>query len=75
MKSLIGKVVSCKMAKTIIVEIDRQLVHKLYKKIMHRSRRYKVHNEDTSVKVGDLVKIVGVKPLSKDKHFKVIAKL
>lgn len=75
MKNLIGKVVSTKMAKTITVEIVRQHVHPLYKKIMRRSRKYKVHNEDTSVKEGDIVKIIAVKPLSKDKHFKFVGKL
>ncbi|MBI4990607.1 30S ribosomal protein S17 [Candidatus Gottesmanbacteria bacterium] len=72
MKTLTGKVVSTKMAKTIIVEVVRQNVHPLYKKIMHRSTRYKVHNEDSSVKEGDTVKIVSVRPISKDKHYKVI---
>lgn len=75
MKNLIGKVVSTKMAKTITVEIVRQQIHPLYKKIMRRSRKYKVHNGDTSVKEGDVVKIIAVKPLSKDKHFKLVGKL
>lgn len=75
MKTLIGKVISTRMAKTIIVEIVRQQVHPLYKKIMRRSKKYKVHNEDVAIKVGDVVKIAPVKPLSKDKHYKVVIKL
>ncbi len=72
MRTLTGRVVSLKMAKTIIVEVERQNVHPLYKKIMRRSTRYKVHNEDSSIKEGDTVKIVSVKPISKDKHYKII---
>ena len=52
MKMMIGKVVSVGMQKTIVVEVERQKVHPLYKKIMRVSKRYKVHNENVKVKVG-----------------------
>lgn len=72
MRTLTGKVVSVKMGKTIVVEIARQIVHPLYKKIMHRTTRLKVHNEIGDIKEGDKVQIVSTRPISKDKHFKVL---
>lgn len=74
MKNILGKVVSVKMAKTVVVEVERQRVHPLYKKIMKKSSRFKVHNEDDSLKVGDIVKIVETRPKSKEKHYKVVGK-
>ncbi|MBI3380030.1 30S ribosomal protein S17 [Candidatus Gottesmanbacteria bacterium] len=75
MKNIIGKIVSTKMMKTIVVEVARQRVHPLYKKIMRRTARIKVHNEDETLKVGDMVKITSTRPLSKTKHFKVTGKI
>ena len=75
MKTLTGKVVSTKTPKTIIVEVVRQRLHPLYKKIMHRSKRYKVDNTGESVKLGDTVKIIETRPISKEKHFKLLNKL
>lgn len=75
MKNIIGKVVSNKMAKTIVVELERQTVHPLYKKIIRRTKKVKVHSEDGTLKVGDTVKIVSTRPISKEKHFKVVSKL
>ncbi len=72
MRILEGKVVSAKTPKTIIVEVERKSFHPLYKKIIRRTKRYKVHNENSDIKVGDLVKIQAVRPISKEKHFKVI---
>ncbi len=72
MRTLTGKVVSVKMGKTIVVEIARQIIHPLYKKIMHRTTRLKVHNEIEDIKEGDNVRIVSVRPISKNKHFKVL---
>lgn len=71
MKTLAGKVVSVKMNNTIVVEVGRQNVHPLYKKIMHRTKRFKVHSEKKDIKIGDMVKIVECKPLSKEKHHKI----
>lgn len=75
MKILLGKVVSTKMNKTIVVEVVRQTKHPLYKKIIKKSKRYKVHCQDRDLKLGDTVKIGPVKPISKDKHFKVLEKI
>ena len=71
MKTLTGKVVSKKTPKTLIVEVEKQRVHPLYKKIMRSSKRYKVHDEKEIGKMGDIVKIVSTRPLSKDKYFKI----
>lgn len=71
MKTLTGKVVSKKTAKTLIVEVEKQRIHPLYKKIMRSSKRYKVHDEKDIGKLGDIVKIVSTRPLSKDKYFKI----
>ena len=75
MRILTGKVVSDKMQKTVVVEIVRQVKHKLYGKILKRSNRLKAHNENENVKIGDFVKIAGCRPISKQKHYKVIEKL
>ena len=75
MKELIGTIVSTKMAKTVIVEIEKQRLHPLYKKNMRKSKKYKAHNENLDLKIGDLVKITSVRPISKDKHYKVISKI
>lgn len=75
MKEIIGKVVSNKTPKTLIVEVETQRLHPLYKKFMKSKKKYKVHYEDLSVKVGDVVKIVSVRPISKEKHFKLAGKV
>ncbi|OGF98855.1 30S ribosomal protein S17 [Candidatus Gottesmanbacteria bacterium RIFCSPHIGHO2_02_FULL_39_14] len=75
MKELTGKVLSIRMNKTVVVAVERQVKHPLYKKIIRRSKKYKVHNQNLTLKEGDLVKIVETIPISKDKHFKVIKKL
>lgn len=75
MKTLIGKVVSIKMINTVVVEVKRQRVHPVYKKIIKRVKRYKVHNTDPDIKVGDAVTIVGTRPVSKEKHYKIVSKI
>ncbi len=75
MKTKTAKIVSVKMSKTVVVEVDRQIVHPLYKKVMRRTSRFKAHNEDASLKVGDIVKIMSTRPISKEKHFKVIGRV
>lgn len=69
MKILQGKVIAKKTPKTLIVTVERQRIHPLYKKIMRRSKRYKVHYEKDTVAVGDMVTIVPTRPRSKDKYF------
>ena len=75
MKSLTGKVVSVKMLKTVVVEVERMVKHPLYQKIMRKTKKFKVHNDALSIKEGDTVKIVPTRPLSKEKHFKVVEKI
>lgn len=69
MKIFEGVVVSTGMKNTVIVQVTRQVAHPLYKKLLKRSKRYKVETKGIAVNAGDLVKIVEVKPISKDKHF------
>ena len=71
-KVLTGKVVSTKTQKTITVLVEHTLTHRLYKKVISRNKKYKVHSEDESIVEGDIVRIQETRPLSKDKHFKVI---
>lgn len=74
MKALVGKVVSTKMQKTVVVEIETSRAHPLYKKVVKKKKRFKAHNEGLKLKVGDKVKIVQTRPVSKEKHFKVVKK-
>jgi len=67
----IGKVVSTKMAKTVVVEVERTVAHPLYKKRMRKAKKIKAHDE-IGVKVGNKVRIVSVAPVSKTKHFKIV---
>lgn len=72
-KTLKGKVVSDKMDKTIVVSVTRFVEHPKYKKRVKISKKYKAHDEGNTKKVGDIVEIEETKPISKDKHFKVVA--
>ena len=71
---LIGKVVSDKMSKTVVVAVTRTKQHPLYRKYYKVTKRYKAHAENNEYKVGDDVIIQAVRPLSKDKRWKVISK-
>lgn len=71
-KQLIGKVVSNKMSKTIVVELERLLMHSLYKKLVKRSKRIKCHDEKNECTIGDTVKIEETRPLSKEKRYRLI---
>ncbi|MDC0190471.1 30S ribosomal protein S17 [Rhodospirillales bacterium] len=68
-----GVVVSDKMEKTIVVNVERKFPHPLYKKFIKRSKRYHVHDEDNQFKMGDIVKIQECRPLSKSKRWEVIS--
>lgn len=68
----VGKVVSINLQKSAVVEVKRVRRHPLYKKLMRRSKRLTVHNENTDVKVGDSVRIIETRPMSKTKHFKIL---
>ena len=70
-KMLTGEVVTNKMQKTVVVVVRRTHRHPLYGKVINVSKRYKAHDEDNACKVGDLVRIVESRPISKDKHWRV----
>ena len=69
---LTGTVVSSKTNKTIVVKVIRRVQHKLYKKIISQSKKYHAHDENNSFKVGDIVKIIESKPISKLKSWIVV---
>ena len=73
-KVLAGKVVSIKMNDTVVVEVVRRTPHPLYKKLVKKSSRFKVDSRGQEVVVGQDVKIVETRPVSKDKHFKLMTK-
>ena len=68
-----GIVVSDKMDKTVIVEVERLVMHLLYKKFIRRSKKYSAHDENNACKVGDVVSIRECKPISKNKRWEVLA--
>ena len=68
---LTGTVVSSNTNKTIVVKVTRRVQHKLYKKIISQSKKYHAHDENNSFKVGDIVKIIESKPISKLKSWTV----
>lgn len=70
-RTLIGRVVSDKMEKTVTVLIERRVQHPMYDKIIVRSRKYHAHNEGNAAKSGDLVEIQECRPLSKTKAWAV----
>ena len=69
---LTGTVVSSNTNKTIVVKVTRRVQHKLYKKIISQSKKYHAHDENNVFKVGDIVKIIESKPISKLKSWTVI---
>jgi small subunit ribosomal protein S17 len=71
-KMRVGLVVSDKMEKTVVVRIDRRMPHPQYGKMVTRTRRLKAHDEENSAKVGDTVRIMETRPLSKDKRWRVV---
>jgi len=74
-KSRIGVVVSNKMAKTVVVEVERRVADRQYGKIVTRAKKYKAHDETQECKIGDRVRIVETRPLSKDKRWRVVETL
>lgn len=65
---LVGKVVSDKMDKTVVVEVDRSYEHPVFHKTMHREKNYKVHDENEQAKVGDVIEFYEGRPVSKTKY-------
>ena len=71
-KVMVGKVVSDKMDKTVVVAVETSVRHKMYNKIVKRTYKLKAHDEANECKVGDTVKVMETRPLSKDKRFRVV---
>ena len=71
-KVRVGQVVSDKMQKTVVVRIDRRVPHPVYGKMVTRSKKFKAHDEENTCKVGDTVRIMETRPLSKDKRWRVV---
>jgi small subunit ribosomal protein S17 len=72
-KTRTGVVVSDKMDKTIVVLIKRKTKHPLYGKIINRSKKLKAHDEENVCGIGDKVEIMETKPISKDKHWRLVS--
>ena len=71
-KTRVGKVVSNKMDKTIVVAIEGRVKHPLYKKIVDRTYKLKAHDENNDCNIGDRVKVMETRPLSKDKRWRLV---
>jgi small subunit ribosomal protein S17 len=71
-KSMMGTVVSNKMDKTVVVEIEDYRRHPVYKKTIKRTKKYKAHDEENTCNAGDKVRIMETRPLSKEKRWRVV---
>ena len=71
-KTMVGTVVSDKMDKTIVVAVETRVKHPIYKKTVKRTYKLKAHDEENSCKVGDTVKVMEKRPLSKDKRCRLV---
>ncbi|MDI3477080.1 MAG: small subunit ribosomal protein [Thermoanaerobacterium sp.] len=71
-KVRIGKVVSNKMQKTIVVAVEDRIRHPLYNKIIRRTKKFKAHDENNQCNIGDVVKIMETRPLSKEKRWRLV---
>ena len=71
-KTRVGKVISDKMDKTIVVAVEDRVAHPLYKKIIKRTYKLKAHDENNTCGIGDRVKVMETRPLSKDKRWRLV---
>lgn len=71
-KTRVGKVVSDKMDKTIVVAIEDRVQHPLYKKFMKKTYKLKAHDENNEANIGDRVKVMETRPISKDKRWRLV---
>ena len=71
-KTRVGKVVSDKMDKTVVVAVEDNVRHPLYKKIVKRTYKLKAHDENNECRIGDRVKVMETRPLSKDKRWRLV---
>ena len=72
-KVMIGKVVSDKMDKTVVVAVETSVRHKVYNKIVKRTYKLKAHDEENNCEIGDKVKVMETRPLSKDKRWRLVS--
>tara|TARA_Y100000746_G_scaffold2889_1_gene2759 strand:+ start:54 stop:317 length:264 start_codon:yes stop_codon:yes gene_type:complete len=70
-QSMVGEVVSDKMDKTVVVQVTRKIPHPVYKKFVKRFKKFQVHVESVQPKMGDIVKISSMRPMSKNKRWRV----
>ncbi|MDF0644824.1 MAG: 30S ribosomal protein S17 [Nitrospira sp.] len=68
----IGRVVSNKMNKTVVVAVERSVVHPIYRKVLRRITKLKAHDEQNACGVGDRVRMIETRPISKEKHWRVV---
>jgi small subunit ribosomal protein S17 len=71
-KVRVGTVVSNKMQKTVVVQIERLVKHPIYKRYVRRRKRFKVHDEKNECQIGDLISFMDTRPLSKDKRWRLV---
>jgi len=71
-KVLTGRVVSDKMDKTVVVAVETLVRHPMYQRIIRRTRKFKAHDEENTCRVGDRVKVMETRPLSKEKRWRVV---
>jgi len=71
-KVLVGEVVSDRMHKTITVKVERRIRHPIYERVIRRSKKYHAHDEDNRCRIGDQVRIMETRPLSKTKRWRLI---
>lgn len=71
-KTLTGTVVSAKMDKTAVIEVERVFAHSKFKKVVRNSKKFKVHDEDNQCEAGDLISIGETRPLSKSKRWRLL---
>ena len=74
-KTLTGMVISDKMDKTVVIRVERRVLHPRYKKYVRRRKKYKAHDPENRCKTGDVVEIIESRPLSKDKRWRVVRTL
>jgi len=72
-KTRVGKVISDKMDKTIVVAVENNVKHPLYGKIVKRTYKLKAHDENNECRIGDRVKVMETRPLSKDKRWRLVS--
>ena len=68
----VGRVVSNKMNKTVVVAVERSVMHPLYRKVLRRLTKFKAHDEQNACNIGDQVRMIETRPISKDKHWRVV---